>query len=83
MSSSTVAVSQAKSTPVQQVTTPSPAVKESPGNWKHPRLPEITRRQSKNAFSEKNVRQIIYNVAALVGVAVLRQAVLPYVPSQL
>ncbi|KAL1836648.1 hypothetical protein VTJ49DRAFT_4823 [Mycothermus thermophilus] len=68
-----------KSTPVKQ-TTPA-AVTESPGNWKHPRLAEITRRQSKNTFSEKNARQIVYNVAALAVVGVVRQVVLPALPT--
>jgi nucleoporin POM34 len=76
--SSTLA--QIKSTPVKQITKPAAAT-ESPGNWKHPRLSEITRRQSRNIFSEKNVRQIVYNVAALVGVGLLRQVLMPVLPS--
>ena len=78
MSSS--ALAQVKSTPVKQITTPVPAATESPGNWKHPRLAEITRRQSQNVFSEKNIRQIVYNAAALVSIGLVRQVVLPLVP---
>ncbi|KAM7204206.1 Nuclear pore complex component domain containing protein [Rhypophila sp. PSN 637] len=77
MSSTSLAPSgQAKSlvTPVKQ--TP-PPVRESPGNWKHPRLAEITRRQSKTTFNEKNIRQIVYNIGALGVIAVLRRAILP------
>jgi nucleoporin POM34 len=77
MSSS--ALAQVQSTPVKQ--TAAPPVTESPGNWKHPRLAEITRRQSRNTFSEKNIRHIVYNVAALVGLGLAQQVVLPIVPS--
>ena len=64
-------------TPVKQ--TP-PPVRESPGNWKHPRLAEITRRQSKTSFNEKNIMQIVYNVVAFAGVALLRKVLLPFWP---
>ncbi|KAL2163108.1 hypothetical protein VTH06DRAFT_6944 [Thermothelomyces fergusii] len=77
MSSS--ALAQVQYTPVKQ--TGIPAATESPGNWKHPRLAEITRRQSRNLFTEKNVRQVVYNAVALVGLGVLRQGVLPFVPA--
>lgn len=89
MSSSATALSQAKTTttttttPVKQTTTPVRAVTDSPGNWKHPRLAEITRRQSKNVFSEKHIKQIVYNVGALAAIGVLRQVVLPHVPGHL
>ncbi|KAL1870285.1 hypothetical protein VTK73DRAFT_2699 [Phialemonium thermophilum] len=46
-------------------TKPAPPAVDSPGNWKHPKLAEITRRQSKAIFSEENVRSIAYNLAAL------------------
>ncbi|EAQ86485.1 hypothetical protein CHGG_07738 [Chaetomium globosum CBS 148.51] len=71
-----------KATPVKQTTAP-PAVSDSPGNWKHPRLAEITRRQSQNVFSEKNIRKMVYNAVALVGIGLVRQVVLPFVPSWL
>jgi len=80
MSSSSLApLGQARSimTPVKQ--TP-PPVRESPGNWKHPRLAEITRRQSKTSFNEKNIMQIVYNVVAFAGVALLRKVLLPFWP---
>lgn len=78
MSSS--ALAQVKSTPVKQTATPA-ADTDSPGNWKHPRLAEITRRQSQNIFSEKNIRQIVYNAGALISVGLLREVVLPVLPS--
>jgi nucleoporin POM34 len=40
---------------------------DSPGTWRHPRLNEITRRQNATSFSEKNIRQIAYNVLALLA----------------
>ncbi|KAG5926017.1 hypothetical protein E4U42_003728 [Claviceps africana] len=52
------------SAPVHTPTKAAPAV-DSPGTWRHPRLNEITRRQNATAFTEKNVRQIAYNVFAL------------------
>ena len=69
-------------TPVKQ-TTAAPPVTESPGNWRHPRLAEITQRRSKTVFSEKNSRQIAYNVAALAAIVVLRNFVRPRLPAQL
>ena len=50
----------AKATPVKGA-----PVTDSPGTWRHPRLDEITRRRNTTTFSEKNVRQVAYNVAAL------------------
>ena len=76
-------LAQVRSTPIKQITTSAGAVKESPGNWKHPRLSEISRRQNRTTFSENHIRQIVYNVAALAGVGVLREVVLPLVPAQL
>ncbi|KAK3327872.1 nuclear pore complex component-domain-containing protein [Cercophora scortea] len=75
------------STPIKQTTSQDQPVKESPGNWRHPRLAEITRRQSKNTFSETNIRTIVYNVGALAVLEVTRSlilpVVLPYWPNQL
>lgn len=69
-------------TPVKQTTTVAP-VKESPGNWRHPRLAEITQRRSKTVFSEKNARQIAYNIGALATIVVLRGFVRPRLPARL
>ncbi|KAF4965020.1 hypothetical protein FZEAL_10817 [Fusarium zealandicum] len=55
------------STPVKTTTIGGPAVTDSPGTWRHPRLNEITRRRNATTFAEKNVRQIAYNVIALLG----------------
>ncbi|KAK3374038.1 nuclear pore complex component-domain-containing protein [Lasiosphaeria ovina] len=65
------------STPVKQ--TPPPAVTESPGNWKHPRLTEITLRQSRTVFSEKNLRQIVYNALGLALVLLIRTFFIPHI----
>ena len=56
---------------------------DSPGNWKHPRLAEITRRQGRTVFSEKNVKTIAYNFATLTLLWVLGLAVKLNVPSGL
>ncbi|QUC19475.1 uncharacterized protein UV8b_03716 [Ustilaginoidea virens] len=53
------------STPVQSTPTKAAPGTDSPGTWRHPRLDEITRRQNATSFAEKNVRQIAYNVIAL------------------
>ncbi|KAK3905320.1 nuclear pore complex component-domain-containing protein [Staphylotrichum tortipilum] len=80
---SSLSQAQVASTPVRQIATAGPAAANSPGNWKHPRLAEIARRQSKNTFSERNIRQVIYNAAALVAIGLVRQVVVPLVPSWL
>ncbi|KAK3378524.1 nuclear pore complex component-domain-containing protein [Podospora didyma] len=67
-------------TPVKQ-TPSSTVVEESPGNWRHPKLTEITRRQSKTVFSEKNVNQIVYNAGALALLVASRSAIVPHVPA--
>ncbi|GAB0135428.1 Unknown protein [Epichloe bromicola] len=55
------------STPIKSTPTkPAPAT-DSPGTWRHPRLNEITRRQNATSFTEKNVRQIAYNVVTLLA----------------
>ncbi|KAK3997595.1 nuclear pore complex component-domain-containing protein [Cladorrhinum sp. PSN332] len=60
-------------TPVKQIARADASVRESPGNWKHPKLAEITRRQNKTVFSEKNVLQIFYNVGLIAILQVLRE----------
>jgi nucleoporin POM34 len=64
-------------TPVKQ-TASTPPAKESPGNWRHPRLTEITQRQSRSVFSEKNAKQIVYNAVALVITLFARSATVPH-----
>ena len=59
--------SPAFSTPLKKST----QIVDSPGNWKHPRLSEITRRQNATVFNENNIRAIIYNVGALAVIWVL------------
>ncbi|RFU33476.1 hypothetical protein B7463_g2849, partial [Scytalidium lignicola] len=50
------------STPVSQASLPSTP---QAGNWRHPQFDEITKRQNATNFSERNVRQIIYNIGGL------------------
>lgn len=67
-SSTAIAVSKHRSNLTPFKTTPSkftPPAAESPGNWQHPRIDEITRRQNATVFTGDNVKTIIYNVAAL------------------
>ncbi|EFX02657.1 nuclear pore complex protein [Grosmannia clavigera kw1407] len=47
---------------------------DSPGNWRHPRMDEITRRRSANVFTESNLKTAIYNGLALGVVYVARTA---------
>jgi nucleoporin POM34 len=60
MSSSTL--QKTFSTPTKAAESPA---SDSPGNWKHPRLQEIIRRQNASTFSDKNVKKIAWNVAAI------------------
>ena len=53
------------STPVKSTPAKEPPAVDSPGTWRHPRLNEITRRRNATTFTEKNIRQIAYNIAAL------------------
>jgi nucleoporin POM34 len=60
----------------------SPAqITDSPGNWKHPRLAEITRRQRKTEFSQRNLNSIAYNAGALIVSVVVRQIATSKLPS--
>lgn len=70
MSSTALVTPKAASTPVKKTA----AVTESPGNWKHPGLAEITKRQNATVFSESNVKTIVYNVIALAIILVARLA---------
>lgn len=77
MSSATFATVAAKqTTPVKRA----PVATESPGNWKHPRLAEITRRQGRTVFSEKNIKTIVYNFGALTLLWVVRLVLKQNVP---
>ncbi|KAI1214683.1 NPCC-domain-containing protein [Annulohypoxylon truncatum] len=51
-----------KSTPA------TPPVTDSPGTWRHPRLPEIIRRQDATNFTEKNVKRIAINVLVFITI---------------
>jgi hypothetical protein len=76
MSSSTLQKTLSTPTRGQQA---SPA-QESPGNWRHPRLAEITRRQNATTFSEKNATKIAWNVASIVGIVAVAAVAHRYLP---
>ncbi|KAG5955056.1 hypothetical protein E4U58_007291 [Claviceps cyperi] len=54
------------STPIRSTPPRASPATDSPGTWRHPRLNEITRRQNATAFTDKNIRQIAYNIFTLV-----------------
>jgi nucleoporin POM34 len=68
-----------KSTPTKLA--PALTVTDSPGNWKHPRLAEISRRQRKNEFGQRNINSIAYNAGALILSIVLRQVATSKLPT--
>ncbi|KAI1455254.1 NPCC-domain-containing protein [Annulohypoxylon moriforme] len=60
----TAIITPKKSTPA------TPPVTDSPGTWRHPRLPEIIRRQDATNFTEKNVKRIIINVIVFIAIII-------------
>ncbi|KAH8908406.1 NPCC-domain-containing protein [Coniochaeta sp. PMI_546] len=68
-----------QSTPVKQAS--KPIVTDSPGNWKHPKLAEITRRQRRTEFSERNIKTIGFNGIAFIISVVLRQLAVSKLPT--
>ncbi|KAB5531257.1 nuclear pore complex component-domain-containing protein [Coniochaeta sp. 2T2.1] len=70
-----------QSTPVKQ--TSQSVVTDSPGSWRHPKLAEITRRQRRTEFSERNVKTIAFNALALVLSVMLRQLAASKLPTGL
>ncbi|KAK2602191.1 hypothetical protein N8I77_008742 [Diaporthe amygdali] len=85
--SSTTALSLNKTRRNSALATPSKAspapVTDSPGNWQHPRIKEITRRQQATVFGSDNVKTIIYNIAAFFIIYVLRLVAAEHAPTQL
>lgn len=77
MSSTSIATRSVR-TPVKQTATA--PVTESPGNWKHPRLAEITRRQNAKQFSGRDISTILWNIVFLAGLFVA-QFMATYLPS--
>ena len=57
-----------KSLPSTPKASPQPqeAAVPSPGNWRHPQLKEIVKRQSAATFDYRNVRKIVWNGGALI-----------------
>lgn len=67
------AVGAAKGTPSKAAPS-TPTVTDSPGNWRHPRMDEITRRRAATVFTETNLKTFVYNIVALVAVYLLGHA---------
>ncbi|OAA64428.1 nuclear pore complex protein [Niveomyces insectorum RCEF 264] len=51
----------ATTTPKTTTTPTRAADTDSPGNWQHPRLDEITRRRAASVFGESNLKTVVYN----------------------
>lgn len=62
--------------------TPGP-VTESPGNWQHPRIKEITRRQNATVFNTHNVKTIVYNIGAILIIHLIHLSVARFGPPEL
>ncbi|CAK7206036.1 hypothetical protein SEUCBS139899_008819 [Sporothrix eucalyptigena] len=62
-----------KATPVKAAPT-TPNITDSPGNWRHPRMDEITRRRAATVFTEANLKTFIYNAVALAVVFLVGNA---------
>lgn len=60
-----------------------PQVAESPGNWQHPRMKEITHRQNATVFTAQNVRTIVYNLASILIIHLMRMVNAEFGPPQL
>lgn len=56
---------------------------ESPGNWQHPRIKEITHRQNRSVFTSDNMKTAIYNVAALIMISFSQKIVDDFGPRSL
>ncbi|ROW06231.1 hypothetical protein VMCG_04673 [Cytospora schulzeri] len=56
---------------------------ESPGNWQHPRMEEITYRQNATVFTAQNAKTIVYNLAAILIIHLMRLANAEFGPPQL
>ncbi|CAK7222832.1 hypothetical protein SCUCBS95973_004970 [Sporothrix curviconia] len=57
----------ATTTPVKAAPA-TPNITDSPGNWRHPRMDEITRRRAATVFTEANLKTFVYNAVALAAV---------------
>jgi len=66
---------------------PSPPVAQTPvstpqtGTWRHPKMDEIVRRQNAASFTDRNMRNILYNIAGIVAVFFLTRSLWNSFPS--
>ena len=67
------------STPANHLRTATTSIprSESPGQWRHPKLSELARRQKRNSFNNSNVWTIIANVVAVIATWQWRDALSP------
>ncbi|CAK7566071.1 MAG: hypothetical protein SEPTF4163_004004 [Sporothrix epigloea] len=63
----------ASTTPVKAASA-TPDITDSPGNWRHPRIEEITRRRATTVFTEANLKTFVYNALALAMVFLMGNA---------
>ncbi|CAN8095850.1 unnamed protein product [Discula destructiva] len=84
MSASSTALALSKQrTPIRSTPANNTPVTESPGNWQHPRIDEITRRQNATVFASDNVKTILYNFAALFILALIQRVNADFGPKAL
>jgi nucleoporin POM34 len=57
----------APSTPTSSTRATKSATASPTGSWRHPRFDDIVRRQSASAFTDSNVKKILWNAGTLVG----------------
>ena len=69
-------------TPSQQAS-PALSVSSTPGQWRHPRMDEVVRRQNANSFDAGNMRIIVFHIALIAASFILPQYVLPNVLTML
>ncbi|KAI1135128.1 NPCC-domain-containing protein [Hypoxylon sp. FL0543] len=72
--------SQTAITTPKKSTPATPPVTESPGTWRHPRLPEIIRRQEATNFTDKNVKRIVINIVVLCACILVHSLLARYLP---
>ena len=66
MSTAMVQASSRPSTPSVKARIPV-AIPPSPGNWRHPKLDEIVRRQNAATFGDRNLRNVVWNASVLLA----------------
>lgn len=60
-----------------------PPITDSPGNWQHPRIKEITHRQKATVYTAHNIKTIVYNIISIIVIHLIRAVNAKCGPSQL